>query len=239
MAIDEVLPPLPSHLTPASGGFSDDQSAAETMRRRADDETKRKLVVSTLSGFSETPPTLRPTTVEIAAWHNNTQDVAAEQGIRAQEAARRRGADILSGATAPIPPFASGSVLTVDASVTRGVIPIVPTLYPGELSGSITVHNHITININGVDGREFTAKMDGLLDHLRRSNEISGEVRDKVIAELTAGMAILKSPKPDPNMIDLLLKRPLTFIALTASGAIIAKLATEMLPLLGKLTGMW
>jgi hypothetical protein len=81
--------------------------------------------------------------------------------------------------------------------------------------------------------------MDELLGHLLRSNEISGEVRDKLIAELSAGMEILKSPKPDPNMIDLLLKRPLTFIALTASAAIIGKLATEMLPLLGKLTGMW
>jgi hypothetical protein len=82
------------------------------------------------------------------------------------------------------------------------------SLYPGELSGPITVHNHITININGVDGREFAAKMDELLGHLRHSNEISGEVRDKLLGELTAGMAILKSPKPDPKMIDLLLKRP-------------------------------
>jgi hypothetical protein len=36
-----------------------------------------------------------------------------------------------------------------------------------------------------------------------KSNEIAGEVRDKVVAEMNAGMTILKSPKPDPRVIEI------------------------------------
>jgi hypothetical protein len=126
---------------------------------------------------------------------------------------------------------------TLDRSVTP--IPVIPTLYPGELGGSIIVHNHITINIHSADFREFSTKMDELLGHLRGSNEISGEVREKLIAEMTAGTGILKSPKPDPNIIELYLKRPLMFIMEKGAGAVIAKLAADLLALLGKVTGLW
>jgi hypothetical protein len=167
---------------------------------------------------------------------------SSETLIARTKAAVSRGvAAVMSGPIGPPFPVPSSSSLktTLDMSVDRAAIPIVPTLYPGEPSGPITVHNHITININGVDGREFTAKMDELLGHLRRSNEISDEVQEKLLAELTAGMAILKSPKPDPKMINLLLKRPLAFIGEKGAGTIIGSLATALLALLGRLTGLW
>jgi hypothetical protein len=123
--------------------------------------------------------------------------------------------------------------------ITPATIPIIPTVYPTEPSGPITVHNHITINIHGADFREINAEMGKLLDELPRSNVISGETREKLIAELTAGMVIAKSPKPDPRLIDLLLKRPLMFIAEKGAGAVVGALATALLGLLGRATGLW
>jgi hypothetical protein len=115
---------------------------------------------------------------------------------------------------------------------------ISPTVYPQETGDTIIVQNHLTIYIHGTDFRELNAKMDELLTALRGSNEIAGEVRDKLIAEMTAGMAILKSPKPDPKMIDLLIKRPLTFIIEKGSGAIIGTLAIGAMMALGKIMGV-
>ena len=103
----------------------------------------------------------------------------------------------------------------------------------------IVVYNHITVNLDSDAFREFDAKMGELIGLMRQSNEIAGETRDKLIAEITAGIAILKSPKPDPKMVELLLKRPLVFIAEKAGGAVISVVAVAALALLGKVTGMW
>ena len=63
-------------------------------------------------------------------------------------------------------------------------------------------------------------------------------MRDKLVAEMKAGMAIVKSPKPDRGMIDLLLIRPLKWIAEKAAGATIAAIASEaMKALLRWMTG--
>jgi hypothetical protein len=115
-------------------------------------------------------------------------------------------------------------------------ISIVPTSYPQEPSGPITVQNHITIN--GADFHEFEAKMNEVLAELRKSNEIAGEVRDKVVAEMNAGMTILKSPKPDPRVIDLLLIRPLKYLGDKGGGAAIGALATMALAVLLRMMGI-
>jgi hypothetical protein len=72
-------------------------------------------------------------------------------------------------------------------------------------------------------------KLDQTLDALHRSNEIAGEVRDQLSAEIEAGKIILKSPKPDRRMIDLLLIQPLKYIIDKGAGAIIADLARAAL----------
>jgi hypothetical protein len=123
--------------------------------------------------------------------------------------------------------------------VTGPPIPIVPTLYPREPGGAVTVQNHVTINVRSDEFRELNGKLDELLTLLRRSNEISGEVRDQLAAEIAAGKALLTAPKIDPSLIELLLKRPLTFIVEKASGAVIAATAIAALGLVGKLTGLW
>jgi hypothetical protein len=51
-------------------------------------------------------------------------------------------------------------------------------------------------------------------------------------------LAILQSPKPDPKLIDLLLKRPLAYIADKAAGTIVSTLAATALMALLKIIGL-
>jgi hypothetical protein len=118
-------------------------------------------------------------------------------------------------------------------------VPVVPTVYPeNPATGTVIVQNRITINVDGADFGALITKLDELRAELRRSNEISGEVREKLIAEIDAGTAIARSPKPDRNMIELLLIRPLKYLADKAGSAVISKLATAALELLLRLIGL-
>jgi hypothetical protein len=135
--------------------------------------------------------------------------------------------------------MAGSGGLAGDVTVVPAPILIVPTIYPQEPSGEVIVHNHITINLRRAEFGELNEKLDEIIALLRRSNEISGEVRDQLITEITAGKVLLTAPKPDPKLIELLLKRPLMFIAEKAAGAVIGATAVAALALLGKLTGAW
>jgi hypothetical protein len=91
-------------------------------------------------------------------------------------------------------------------------ISIVLTIYPADPGGSITVQNYIAINVRSADFRKLDDTMGQLLAELRKSNEIAGEVRDKLVAEMQAGMTTIKSPKPDRRAIEIWLLRPLKYI---------------------------
>lgn len=115
--------------------------------------------------------------------------------------------------------------------------PISPTFYTEGPQGTVIVQNHVTINIQGkgVEFREFDKDMKALIGELRRSNEISGEVRDQLLSELRAGSEIITGPKPQRGLIDLLLVRPLKWLVDKSGSAIIAKLAGDALEWLLKM----
>jgi hypothetical protein len=117
-------------------------------------------------------------------------------------------------------------------------ISIVPTGYPRDPNGAITVENYIKIDVRGPDFRKFEETMDEMLTALSKSNEIAGEVRDKLIAEIDAGMTILKSPKPNPQVIAVWLLRPLKWIAEKAGGAAIGALAGAAITMLLRFMGL-
>jgi hypothetical protein len=117
----------------------------------------------------------------------------------------------------------------------KGEVSIAPTVYPTELSGLVIVHNHITINIQSVEYQEFSKLIRVLLQDVRRSNEIAGEVRDQLKAEITAGSTLLTAPKVNRDWIDLLLIKPLKYIAEKGGSAAIGKLATAALEWLLKM----
>ena len=70
---------------------------------------------------------------------------------------------------------------------------------------------------------------DGLLTELKRSNEIAGELRDQIVAELRAGRAVLEAPTPSRDWIDVLLVHPLKWLGDKSGSAIVAALAVEAL----------
>ncbi len=97
------------------------------------------------------------------------------------------------------------------------------------------VQNSITINIQSEPFKQFNANMEKLLDELRRSNEISGEVRDQLLADMKAGREILNAPKPPRGLIELLLVKPLKYLMEKAGSEFISKLAGAALDWLLKM----
>jgi hypothetical protein len=125
-----------------------------------------------------------------------------------------------------------------DAIVIPAPIPIKPTVYPDNPQETVIVQNFYgTINVGSVDFKNFNTTIDALVKQLQfgRSNAISGEVCAQLLSEITAGREILKGPKPIRELVDLLLLRPLKYLAEKAAGAIIGTLAGQALELLLKM----
>jgi hypothetical protein len=120
-------------------------------------------------------------------------------------------------------------------SVNPEPLTVVPTLYPAQPSGPIVVDNYITINANSIEAREFFTRFDALLAELKRSNEISGEIRDQLKSEMDAGKSLLSAPKVNRSLVEMLLVRPLKWLAEKAGSAVITKLAGDALEWLLKL----
>jgi len=132
--------------------------------------------------------------------------------------------------------FSSGGLQAPDA---QDVISLRPTAYPHDPAAPVTVRNFVTVNVRGPDFLALSESMDRLIMELRQSNVIAGEVRDKLIAEMEAGLKVLASPKPDPKVIDVFLVRPLKYIGDKAAGPVIAALALAALAAIGRMTGMF
>jgi len=162
-------------------------------------------------------------------------------------AAKGKGGAYQSGAFQPgafqgLPPSASQRKLSPVVQSTVGEvivipapIPITPTVYPDSPQGTVIVENYITINAQSV--QNFNIQMDALVKQLQfgGSNEISGDVCAQILSEITAGRALLEGPNPSRDLIDLLLVRPLKYLAEKAAGAIIGTLAGQALEALLKM----
>ena len=129
------------------------------------------------------------------------------------------------------------SSLIADAVVIPAPVPVTPTVYPDSPGGTIIVHGNVTINFESADFKTFNVTMDALVKQMQvgRSNEISGEVCAQLLSEMTAGRELLRGPKPSRDLIELLLVRPLKWLAEKAALAIVGTLAGEALDLLLKM----
>ena len=121
------------------------------------------------------------------------------------------------------------SSMRADAIVIPAPVPITPTVYPDSPQGTIIVQNHITINIQSAEFSRFDKNLEALIGELLGSNEISGEVRDQLVCELWAGREIIGAPKPQRDLIDLLLVRPLKWLIENSGSAMVSKLAGDAL----------
>ena len=142
------------------------------------------------------------------------------------------------GVTEPLPAPLEGRIDTrlqgvsgmrAEAVVIPAPVPITPTVYPDSPQGTITVQNHITINIQSAEFSRFDKNLEALIGELLGSNEISGEARDQLVCELWAGREIIGAPKPQRALIDLLLVGPLKWLSEKSGSAIIGKLAADAL----------
>ena len=66
----------------------------------------------------------------------------------------------------------------------------------------------MAINFQTEEFGRFNKNIEALLAELRQSNEISGELRDQLVSELRAGREIISGPKPQRDLLDLLLVKP-------------------------------
>ena len=119
--------------------------------------------------------------------------------------------------------------VSTDAIVIPAPVPITPTVYPDSPQGTITVQNHITINIQSAEFSRFDKNLEALIGELLGSNEISGEARDQLVCELWAGREIIGAPKPQHDLIDLFLVRPLIWLIENSGSAMVSKLAGDAL----------
>jgi guanylate kinase len=115
---------------------------------------------------------------------------------------------------------------------------ISPTVYPAGIGGTVVVANSVVINTDMPDFRRFSETMGEILEHLRRSNETSPEVRQQIRQELRAGMELIKAAKPDRGALHAFLVRPLQFIGKEFASGNIRTLAAAALAALAKWLGM-
>ena len=226
--------PLPRLWAVAGGAFAVYRAFGERMakkKRTAKRSTKARRRRRTVgAGASTTAATAN------AVGKSTAKGVSAPEPNAALQSTR--------GVTEPPPAAVAapqggeaqfGGVGNTGIDTIQFAAPISPTFYTESPQGTVIVQNHVTINIQGVEFNEFDKDMKALIDELRRSNEISGEVRDQLLSELRAGSEIITGPKPQRGLIDLLLVRPLKWLAEKSGSAIIQKLALDALQLLLKM----
>jgi hypothetical protein len=114
---------------------------------------------------------------------------------------------------------------------------VTPTIYPDSPLGLAIVQNYVAINFQTEEFGRFNKNIEALLAELRQSNEISGELRDQLVSELRAGREIISGPKPQRDLLDLLLVKPLKWLAEKSGTAIVSKLAADALGWLLKMIG--
>lgn len=132
------------------------------------------------------------------------------------------------------PPTAALNITTTAPEVEVRV-PVTPTVYPDSPHGTIIVQNQITINIHSAEFIRFDKNLEALIGELHRSNEISGEVREQLVSEMWAGREILGAPKPQRDLIERLLIKPLKWLIEKSGSAMVSKLAGDALEWLLKM----
>lgn len=119
-----------------------------------------------------------------------------------------------------------------ELTLTPTPVTIVPTPYPREPDAPLVVNGSLQIDARSPELRQLNAKLNHIIRLLSRSNAIAGDTRDQLVAEIRAGKALLAAPKPNVDLIKVLLVHPLTFLAKVAATAVVGACALEALHLI-------
>jgi carbamate kinase len=106
---------------------------------------------------------------------------------------------------------------------------ITPTPYPDDPASAFIVHGYLQVDRRSEEFRALNTKLDTVLEELRKSNEISGVLREQLVSEIEAGRRILESPRPDRGLVKVLLVHSLRWIIAAAGGGIVGTHADEAL----------
>jgi hypothetical protein len=109
---------------------------------------------------------------------------------------------------------------------------ITPTPYPDDPASAFIVHGYLQVDRRSEEFRALNTKLDTVLEELRKSNEISGVLREQLVSEIEAGRRILESPRPDRGLVKVLLVHSLRWIIAAAGGGIVGTHADEALSML-------
>jgi len=145
---------------------------------------------------------------------------------------------VLSGAgvQAETVSLSASTMARFDGSATLTLTPapltVMPTPYPRDPTAPLMVDGSPQTDVRSQDFQELNAKLDQIIGLLAGSNQIAGDIRDQLIAEIRAGKALLPAPKPNVDLLKTLLVHPLVWIASAAAGGVIGDLAAQALHLI-------
>jgi hypothetical protein len=122
-----------------------------------------------------------------------------------------------------------------ELSVTPEPVTVVPTPFPADPSAPLFVAVHLKVDINSAEFRELNETLNKLVKVLDRSNAITPETGQQSIAEIKGGQEVLKSPKPNPGLVKVLLVAPLKYFATKLIDNTIQHLATKALEFITRL----
>lgn len=117
-------------------------------------------------------------------------------------------------------------------------VTIMPTVYAWGPEAQIVAAQNATVSAApSAHVRKLQESIDKVLARLDERNDVSPEAKAQLRHEIRAGEELLMAPRADRKLIDLLLTRPLKFIADKAAGGVIGAAAVSALFLLHKYLG--
>jgi hypothetical protein len=137
-----------------------------------------------------------------------------------------------------IPAHLDGEVRGYAESDKGSSVLVAPTIYPLAPHSTVIVANSLSLTISAQEVANFKGTINQLLSSLKSSNEIAGDVRQQIEREILAGVEIVQSPKPNKRLLEILLLRPLRYIAEKAAGASIGHMAVAALEWLARYAGL-
>lgn len=124
-------------------------------------------------------------------------------------------ADATAEATGSVPERRSEHIGSAAVQVT-------PTIYAGNNANIV-----IEVNAGSAEFASAMEKLEAVLDLLRGSNEIAPETKQVLEGDVRAGVAVAKSGRANRTYLDLLLFRPLHWIAEKFASSAIGTAASE------------
>jgi hypothetical protein len=89
-------------------------------------------------------------------------------------------------------------------------------------------NGHVIVVVDAAIAAMVAEKIGEVLDQLRGSNELASDTKRELTGDLKAGIEVIRSERANRSYVELLLLRPLQWIAEKFSGAAMALPRTRL-----------